>query len=131
MRNHSNHFSRKQKGFTLVEVLVVILILGVLAAIAIPNIAKFIGYGREDVGRVELSEISNCVAAAKADMPVTETIVPADFGNTLHADPPTGTDLTVGTKRVSNYITGGIVKCLGHYHVDAQGNVTQLWYPNS
>jgi type IV pilus assembly protein PilA len=36
----------KEKGFTLIELLVVIAILGVLVAVAIPNITKFIGSNR-------------------------------------------------------------------------------------
>jgi type IV pilus assembly protein PilA len=125
------HSCRRHKGFTLVELLVVIAILGILAAIVIPNIGRFIGYGRSGVGETELHEIQNCVVAMMADNPVAPVITPGDFGNTSE-DPssPSRVDLDIGTRSLSDYVVGGIVKCLGHYSVDQNGSVTQIWYPN-
>jgi type IV pilus assembly protein PilA len=122
-------FERRQKGFTLIELLVVIGILGVLAAIVAPNIGKFIGYGRSGTGAAELAEMQNCVVAMMADKPVSP-IVPETFGNTGHSVPPTQKDLaTVDGKHLTNYIVGGMVKVLGSYTADANGQVTQDWYP--
>ena len=61
-----------QKGFTLIELLVVIAILGVLAAVAIPNIAKFMGSGEQEAKDTELSNVQTAVIALLADAGVSE-----------------------------------------------------------
>ena len=60
-------FLRGQKGFTLIELLVVIALLGILAAVAIPNVAKFVGHGKEEAEATELANLQTAVIALLTD----------------------------------------------------------------
>jgi len=128
VKKFMKHFHYGQKGFTLIELLVVIAILGVIAAVAIPNVGKFLGKGHEEAAATELHNVQTAVMAAMADQGVG-TITGGDFGNTGQANPPTGTDLTVGTTTVGAFIIGEADSVQGDYDVADDGTVTQAWYP--
>ncbi|MDD5702984.1 MAG: prepilin-type N-terminal cleavage/methylation domain-containing protein [Dehalococcoidales bacterium] len=74
-------FKQGQKGFTLIELLVVVAILGVLAAVAIPNVAKFIGSGQSQAIATELANIQTAVTALLADAQVPE--LDEDYNNNV------------------------------------------------
>ena len=54
---------RSEKGFTLVEILVVIAIVGALAVVAGINFGKYIGQGKTEAYATELQDIQTAVAA--------------------------------------------------------------------
>lgn len=63
---------REQKGFTLVELLIVVAILGALAAVALPNVSQFIGSGTSEANNTELQTVQTAM-----DLYMTRTNVTA------------------------------------------------------
>ncbi len=90
--------SRNETGFTLIELMIVIAIVGVLAAIAVPNFIKFQLRSKAGEGKVNLAALRTAEEAYFAEagtflpfaptpgLPVGSQKQPWDF--TICADPP-------------------------------------------
>jgi general secretion pathway protein G len=58
---------KKQQGFTLIEIMVVVVILGILGALVVPNILGRTGEARATAAKSDIQSISNALDLYKLD----------------------------------------------------------------
>jgi general secretion pathway protein G len=59
---------RAEQGFTLMEMLVVLVVIGLIAAVAIPQVMKMLGSAKHKAARIQLETLNNSLNAYQLDM---------------------------------------------------------------
>ena len=72
---------RENRGFTLVELLIVFALMAILAAIVVPNVSGFIGYGQTQGAAAELSIVQTAVDSMMAKDGLATVNVTAETDN--------------------------------------------------
>ena len=70
LMNLAGRITRRQKGFTLIEMIVVVGIIAVLAVVIIPNVSKFIGTGEQGAKNAERESVETAMNAMMAERSV-------------------------------------------------------------
>ncbi|MDP2931878.1 MAG: type II secretion system protein [Chloroflexota bacterium] len=107
---------RDNKGFTLVELLIVFTLLAVLAAIVLPNVTGMIGFGQTQGAAAELDIVQTALDSMMAKEGLAS--VTATTATATMSAFPTGNPL------YPNYLRVETTK--GTYSNGTSGNVTQV-----
>ncbi len=59
---------RSEKGFTLIELIVVLVILGLLAAVVAPNVYRKLAQGKDQIAKIQIKEIEGALQLFSFDM---------------------------------------------------------------
>ena len=106
---------RENRGFTLVELLIVFALMAVLAAIVVPNVGGFVNFGQTQGAAAELSIVQTAVDSMMAKDGLTSVNVTAATDNMQ--------DFPDDQGLYPNYLRFAASK--GTYSVTATGLVTQ------
>jgi general secretion pathway protein G len=106
--------NRGEGGFTLLEVLIVIILLGILAAVVVFNVGGFLGQGTEQIAKMQGNLLQTSITAAMAQESATSVTAGhiGNVGNGASITNPGEWNLTVGdtevpmSKYIQNDITG-------------------------
>jgi len=109
-----------EKGFTLIELMIVIAIIGILAAIAIPQFTEYRKKGYNTKAKAEVKSFYTACQAYFSDNPTATTCVATNVATTFTASP----DVTIAAPNPSGQADWTTTA----YH--AAGSVTYTISPN-
>lgn len=116
-----------QRGFTLIELMIVVAIIGILAAVAVPKFAEMLRKSKEGATKGSLTNMRSALTIYISD---NEGLSPLGYINATDAAAITAANpIELQTAIIPRYMEAYPTAKLGNYHSDAN-TITRVSTPN-